>query len=236
MGFMGLAIFFVGIIMLAVMIGICFGWLIPLLIGIVKWSRKTGGKGWFIASGVWGLCALTFVGFCIYSFMTLSRHSGIEAFDVTTYPGDKATVILPYSGSGTLSIRQVDSNKSWRVSFSNTNGVMVPAGLLKIWYLSYQSKDQDGAVTGGMNCSFASREDIVVQAGEVITLQGGAPFTAMLSVEQREEGKLNIGYSLTDVAGNRITLWGGSEESGNPKFEAISPDGACFWSGELEYG
>lgn len=233
---MAISALFIGIIVLAVMVSLCFGWLIPLVVGLVKWSRKTGGKGWLIGSGIWAACAVSFVVFCIYSAVTMSRRFATEEFDVEKYSGDKATVILPYSGSGTLSIRQVENNKAWRVPFSNTNGVTVPSGTLTVWHLSYQTKDKDGVITGGMNCSFASEEDIVATSGGVVTLQGGAPLTAVISAKQAEEGKLKIGYSLTDVAGNSVTLWSGAAKSGKPKFEAIGPDGACFWSGELEYG
>jgi hypothetical protein len=145
-------------------------------------------------------------------------------------------LVLPYSGTGTLSIRQVKTGKSLRVNFSNTNSVAVPAGSLAVWHLAYQEKDAAGVITGGMNCSFGSKEDIVAQANDVITLKGGVPLTASITAKKKPEDKIQLDYALTDVAGNRISMWGGSADKGKPKFEAIGLDGNSFWSGQLEYG
>jgi len=226
----------IAIIAAAVMVSLCFGWLIPLIIGIVKWRRKTGGKWWLVSSGIWGGLAAAWIGFCVFSAISINRRYATEAFNPETYTGERATLVLPYSGTGTLSIRQVSTGKSLRVDFSNTNSVVVPAGTLTVWHLSYQEKDAKGIVTGGMNCSFDAKENIVAQANDVITLQGGVPLTASITAKKQAEDKIQIDYALTDSAGNRISMWGGSSEKGNPKFEAIGPDGACFWSSSLEYG
>jgi hypothetical protein len=130
----------------------------------------------------------------------------------------------------------LNTGKSLRVAFSDTNSVVVPAGTLTVWHLSYEEKDDKGAITGGMNCSLESKENIVAQANGVVTLQGGVPLTASITAKKKAEDKIQIDYVLTDVAGNRISMWGGSSEKGSPKFEAIGPDGACFWSSALEYG
>jgi hypothetical protein len=228
--------YLIGIFIFALFVGLCFGWLIPLVIGLVKVSRKSGGKGWLIGSGVWAFCALIIVGLFIFSVVSAQHRLAAETFNEATYAGDRATLILPYSGSGSLSFRQTAENKSWQVSFSNTNRVVVPAGVLKVWYLSYNIKNKEGAFSGGMNCSFASREDLVVKAGDVLTLPGGTPFTAAITAKRADGDKLKINYSLTDVAGNRITYWGMDSENKKPNFEAIGPDGSCFWSDHLEYG
>ena len=233
---MGMSFFIIAIIAAAVMVSVCFGWLIPLIVGIVKWRRKTGGKGWLIASGIWCSVAAAWIGFCVYSAMTVSRRYATEEFKVENYVGERATLVLPYSGTGTLSIRQVKTGKSLRVNFSNTNSVVVPAGSLAVWHLSYQDKDAAGVVKGGMNCSFESKEDIVTQANAVVTLKGGVPLTASITAKKKADDKLQLDYVLTDVAGNRISMSGGSSEDRNPKFQAIGLDGKSFWSGQLEYG
>jgi hypothetical protein len=233
---MGVTFLIVWIIILAVMVSLCFGWLIPLIIGLVKWRRKTGGKWWLVSSGVWGVLAAAWIGFCVYSAISLNRRYASETFNAETYTGERATLVLPYSGSGTLSIRQVNTGKSLRVVFSETNSVVVPAGTLTVWHLSYEEKDATGVVAGGMNCSLEAKENIVAQANDVITLPGGVPLTASITAKKQAEDKIQIDYALTDVAGNRISMWGRSSEKGNPKFEAIGPDGACFWSSALEYG
>jgi len=226
----------IGIVIFAFLVGLSLGWLIPLVIGLVKMSRKTGGKGWLIGSGVWAFCAFVLVGLGIYSFAKAQRQYATEDFNAETYSGDKAALILPYSGSGSLSFRNIDQNKSFQVSFTETNRVAVPAGLLKVWYLSYNFNNKADEMTGGMSCSLASEENLVVKAGDFITLQGGAPITAAITAKRAEGDKLRINYSLTDVAGNRISYWGMDSENKKPKFEAIGPDGSCFWSGQLEHG
>jgi hypothetical protein len=228
--------FFVGVFVFALFIGLCFGWLIPLVIGLVKVSRKSGGKGWLIGSGVWAFCALVVVGLSVFSVVSAQRRMATEVFNEANYAGDRATLILPFSGSGSLTLRQVAENKSWQVSFSNTNSVVVPAGVMRIWHLSYEIKNKEGEFSGGMNCSFASNEDLVAKAGDVLTLSGGTPFTAAITAKRADGDKLKIAYSLTDVAGNRITYWGVNSNNKKPKFEAIGPDGSCFWSDHLEYG
>jgi hypothetical protein len=107
---------------------------------------------------------------------------------------------------------------------------------LAVWHLAYHEKDAAGVVTGGMNCSFESKEDIVAQANDVVTLKGGVPLTASITAKKKADDKLQLDYVLTDVAGNRISMSGGSSEDRNPKFQAIGLDGKSFWSGQLEYG
>ena len=147
-----------------------------------------------------------------------------------------ACLVLPYAGSGSLSLRDVEQNKAWHLSFSETNRVVVPAGLLRVWHISYDQDDEKDESAGSMSCSLASKEDLVVKAGDVITLPGGTPFTAALTVQAMGDDKIKVGYSLTDVAGNRITCWSSDREKGQPKIEAIGPDGKAFWSAQLEYG
>jgi uncharacterized membrane protein len=226
----------IGLFVFVLFIGFSFGWLIPLVIGLVKYSRKTGGKGWLIGSGIWAVCALVVFGLFIFSVVSAQRQFASEPFNLDSYKGERATLVLPYSGSGTLSLRQTDINKSWQVTFSDTNSVVVPAGQLRIGYLSYEMKDKEGEISGGMNCSFASKEDLVAKAGETLILQGGAPLTAAIKAKRADGDKIKIDYSLTDVAGNRISYWHMNSKDKNPKFEAIGPDGSCFWSGQLEYG
>ncbi|MEI7945041.1 MAG: hypothetical protein WCJ02_00005, partial [bacterium] len=62
------------------------------------------------------------------------------------------------------------------------------------------------------------------------------PLTASITAKKKPEDKIQLDYALTDVAGNRISMWGGSAEKGKPKFKAIGLDGNSFWSGQLEYG
>lgn len=233
---MGMSFFIIAIVAAAVMVSLCFGWLIPLIVGLVKWRRKTGAKWWFMGAGIWAGLAVSFIVFCVYSAMTVSRRYAAEEFKAEDYSGDRATLVLPYSGTGTLSIRRVATGKSLRVNFANTNAVVVPAGTLAVWHLAYQEKNATGVVTGGMNCSFESKEDIVAQANAVISLKGGLPLTASITAKKKPENKIQLDYVLTDVAGNRISISGGSSENGNPKFQAIGLDGNCFWSGQLEYG
>lgn len=233
---MGMSFFVIGIIVVAIMVSVCFGWLIPLIVGLVKWRRKTGGKWWLIASGIWCSIAAAWIGFCVFSVISVNRRYATEEFKAENYSGERATLVLPYSGTGTLSIRQVDTGKSLRVNFSNTNSVVVPAGSLAVWHLAYQQKDAGGGITGGMNCSFESKADIVAHANDVIPLKGGVPLTAAITAKKKPDDKLQLDYVLTDVAGNRISMWGGSGEKGKPKFEAIGLDGKSFWSGQLEYG
>jgi len=226
----------IGIVIFAFLVGLSFGWIIPLVISFVKMSRKTGGKGWLMVACVWAFSAFVLVGLGIYSFTNAQRRMATETFNEATYAGDRATLILPFSGSGSLTLRQVAENKSWQVSFSNTNSVTVPAGVMRIWHLSYDIKNKEGEISGGMNCAFASNEDIEAKAGDLLTLQGGAPFTATITAKRAVGDKIKINYSLTDVAGNRISYWGMDSDSKKPKFEAIGPDGSCFWSDHLEYG
>jgi len=233
---MNISFFVIGIILLSVGVSLCFGWLIPLIVGLVKWRRKTGATWWLVGSGIWASLAVVFIGFCVFSALTVRRKYATEEFKMENYVGDRATLVLPYSGSGTLSIRQVDTGKALRVSFANTNSVAVPAGTLTIWHLAYQDKNAEGIVTGGMNCSLEAKENIVAQPNEIITLSGGVPLTASITAKKKPDDQLQLDYVLTDRAGNRISMWGGSSAKEKPKFEVLGPDGKCFWSGELEYG
>jgi hypothetical protein len=233
---MGVFVFVIGLVVFVFLVGFSFGWLIPLVIGLVKMSRKSGGKGWLMAACVWAVTAFVVVGVGIYSAVAAHRQYATEEFKAETYAGDLATLVLPYSGSGELSFSQVEQKKSWQVSFVETNCVVVPTGVLRVGYLSYTFRNKANEMTGGMGCSLASSLDMVVKAGDELTLHGGAPITAAVTAKRADGDKIKINYSLTDVAGNRITYWTLNSNNKGPKFEAIGPDGSCFWSDHLEYG
>jgi len=233
---MGLFVFLIGLVVFVFLVGLSFGWLIPLVIGLVKVSRKTGGKVWLMVACVWACSAFFIVGLGIYAAVRTHSQYATEAFNEKTYSGDKAALILPFSGCGSLSFQNVEQKKAFQVSFTKTNRVVVPAGLLKVRYLSYDFNNAMGEMTGGMSCSLASQENLVVKAGDELTLQGGAPIIAAITAKRADDDTIKINYSLTDVAGNRITYWNLNSKNKGPKFEAIGPDGSCFWSEHLEYG
>jgi len=233
---MGVFAFLIGIFAFVFLLGLTFGWVIPLVIGLVKMSRKAGGKPWLMLACVWAVCAIVIVGGGIYVIARAQSQYVTETFNEKTYSGDKAAILLPFSGSGSLSFRHVEQDKSFEVSFSETNRVTVPAGLLKVRYLTYNFNNAMGEMTSGMSCLLTSEEDLVVKAGDELTLQGGAPITAAVTAKRADGDKIKINYSLTDVAGNRISYWSLNSKNKGPKFEAIGPDGSCFWSEHLEYG
>ena len=43
-------------------------------------------------------------------------------------------------------------------------------------------------------------------------------------------------FSMADTAGNRVELDGGDHNPLEIPFEAVAPDGTCFWRGCLEFG
>ena len=205
---------------------------VPLLIwGIVRRRRKKKGGIWMTAvGGVWYLLAVSVIGYLLFAKIPLPSDQSVwQVFNPETHTGTVATVEFPYTGEGNINLKlfPVDPSSSigYLVHAVDTNRMMIPAGEYRSAELSVQLE--------GVMLDFCFDTPFTVAQDEVFTFSGGFPFKALIHSEQMGQVRLNLYFSLTDSAGNRVRYRGEGKKIG---FEALSPDGKPFWRGDFEWG
>jgi len=202
---------------------------VPLLIwGVARWLRsKPKGKWMTAGGGVWGLLAVAFVIVVIAQTRSRIAQFSPVTFNPEVYPGEVAVVEFPYVGEGenTLTVFPEESPPyGWFVSAVGTNRMVIPAGAYDRATLSV---DLNGATLRfTFDTSFSATPD------EVFVFQGGFPLTASVDVRRGLDNRVTLGFNLLDAAGNEVAY----RSRKNIGFEALAPDGTCFWRGDFEWG
>jgi hypothetical protein len=214
------------------------GWLAPLIIGLRRRRRGTGGKVLTGVGAVWCLLALGLVGMGVRTYYAFRHDDQQAAFDADAYEGALGTLAFPYEGAGSLSFRcESPDGASHGGNAAVTNGIVrVPAGKITLHRLSVALTNSGGAAGGTLTCSFASKnESFKLETNGQHRVAGGFPLTASIKAESQGE-KLSLNFSMADTAGNKVAWYAAGAGRTPPSFEAVEPSGKCFWRDKFEYG
>ena len=218
---------------------VLLGWLVPLVKGVRRRHRGNGGRVLIGVGTAWGVLTLAGLGWGAYMIHSLSSRYEMKAFDVATHQGATGTVAFAYGENGEVKfiLSEGRKNQYWKTAV--TNGVAVlPTGEINVGDVSFSLTNATGDVLGELSCSPAHGvSQFKLEPGGRHEITGGFPLTASVQAESRGDGRFSLDFSLLDTAGNQISWSGaGSGRRDAPSFEAVSPDGTCFWRDRFEYG
>lgn len=229
-----------GIVVVVLAAFLLLGWLLPLVLGIVRIRRKgAGGVVLTVIGGVWGLVVLGVVGLAVYEVHEYSRVSDsgkVVDFDPAQYQGQTGSIVLSHKGESTLEIGGRDGGGRMRLSTSN--GVLsAPVGTYNLFSYEAVGKDESGAtwVASG-SLSSRGREPISVKANSTQTLELGPPFKASVTVKSTGRGSATLDMSLKGCDGNQYTISKKGGRGEPPSFQVLSKTGEVLWQGRFEYG
>lgn len=228
-----------GLLVLSVFAVALLGWLVPLVSGVRRYRRDGGGRVLLGIGAVWGLLAVSLVAFAVHAYLvwTPVRPAEREAFNPASHTGGVASLAFDYGCPGELEFRcdGPGGTRWWTAAVSN--GVAaVPAGRLTLVDLNLVVTGAQGLAQGRLYGRFErGGADLELAAGARVPLSGGFPLTASVAAS-RGDGGLRLDYKLSDTAGNRFVWFPEGEGRKPPAFEAVAPDGRCFWRDNFEYG
>ncbi len=216
---------------------IALGWIVLLVIGIIRIKRRSrAGVVLTIIGGIWGLLALSLLGFGIYGYQRAMRVSRVEDFDLEQYEGEMGSIILPYKGESSLEVQNKESQK--RMRLSTTNGVVLaPTGRYDLCSYEVIDEDENGAkwMAQGSLYSLKSRE-ISVEADSTQDLEIGPAFTAKVTVKKKRQDEAVLDFKLIGRGGGNYTITRMDKRRKAPGFQVVDKSGDILWQGKFEYG
>jgi len=226
--------FLLGILVIALATALLIGWLVPLIIGIVKLRRRTGGIALTIIGVMWALGAsgLAAVGYVAYR--QLGAALRVADFDPATYHGQTGTVTLPYQGESSLIVRAKPAGA--KLGLRVRDGVaQAPVGRYELQTYSMSMKDKAGVAWTASHFPSTSQE-LEVTTASPVRLNLGPPFTARVDVSAGPGGKTMLQLGISGRAGGAYTIMSGQGRAAPPRFEVLDGSGQVVWQGSFEYG
>ena len=216
---------------------LCFGWLIPLVIGIRRRMRNSGGKALIVIGSVWGATALILTSFAIYGIYRLIRYEvKVETFDAATYNGQPGTIAVPWNNSFNLQFLDGSSNGGPLKIIGTAGKALAPTGTFTISMINLSTAtSNDDFFTACSWLNSGKPRQVTVTADRQVMLDYGPPFVASIQASQPSAGKVELKYKLSDKQGNAWQV-SSSKNRQNVKFEARDKTEKVVWRGDFQYG
>ena len=222
-----------GLIGFFVLIIVGLGWLIPLVIGIVK-RKKTSGIILLILSACWFVIVCIAAAGIVFYALSQSKQYEIVKFDPDTYIGPVGTIKVNYPVKTILYV--TDKKNSKRLSFhSDSNQLTAPCGSFELFKYSGSIDTDDGANWSLETYLYGKKCYVDVQSNSVVDLVFGPPLEASVS-HRIQKPTITLNFLLEDSAGNKYSINRVNKRLPPPKFNVIDSAGAIAWSGSFAYG
>jgi hypothetical protein len=218
---------------LLILLVIGLGWIIPLVIGIVK--RKTAlGIVLIVLSCTWVL----FIGLMSFGLFVISRIEtrGMETvkFNPDTYDGPVGTIKVSFPAKTTLYLIEEKNEKRYQVD-SDSNELITPCGRFKLYMYAGSIPADDGTRWSVNTYLYNKKCYAQIEPGSVVELVFGPPLEA--SVSPGKQGtNVRFNFNLRDSAGNKYTLARIGSKLPPPKFNVVDAAGTVVWSDAFEFG
>lgn len=220
----------IGIVFLVIAACFALGWIVPLVVGLVRIRRKQWGWVLVVVGGVWGILAIaSAVGIA----NLLRRKFEFEKFDPAQYDGPMAAITWPGQLSGELMLLDPKGSKMVRTPVTSGKAQMRTGNFS---LLNYTMKTHDGgnvewAATGSLGMAAVSLE-----ANSTHELTAGPPFTASIAVQKGAAGKEVLSLNVKDLGSNLCSFTKSGRRTAPPRFEIRDEAGKVVFSGKFEYG
>jgi len=209
------------------------GWIIPLIIGIVK-RKKTTGVVLLILSFCWiGVVCIATAGLFFFA-QSQSKQYEIVKFDPDTYDGPVGAIKVNYPVKTILNMTDKKENK--RISLhSDSNQLTAPCGSFELFRYCGTIDTDDGTSWSLETYLYGKKCYVDVQSNSVVDLVFGPPLEASVS-HRIQKPTITLNFLLEDSAGNKYSINRVNKRLPPPKFNVIDSAGAIAWSGSFAYG
>jgi hypothetical protein len=221
----------VGFLVLGALALALIGWVAPLVIGIIKLRRRSGGIALTIIGGIWAVGALGLAALGVFAYRQFSAAMRVEAFNPASYHGAMGTITLPYKGESSLV--GIMQGSPTRMRLVVREGVaQAPVGAYSALSYEAAARDANGRRwTARCDVGMTRESALIVGTAAPVELDVGPPFTAAVTVAERS-GKVDLGFNTSGRGGYSYTIM----SSEPPRFEVVDGSGKVLWQGRFEYG
>jgi hypothetical protein len=235
----GIGMTILGFIILIVVAVIAIGWIIPLIIGLVRLrKKKSGGLALTIIGGVWGAVAIVIIAIGVYSVFQARRYMQVEEFNPATYKGSTGKIVMSYKGDSMLTVMTMNNPK--RLRLTAKDGVaLAPVGSYTPLQFEAELADKDGNEWAASSTLVAKDPNqISVQPDISCEIKVGPPLKASVSIDKggNKDDEYFLSLELTGVDGGSYSVRKLGKDDWAPGFEFIDSAGKVVWQGKFEYG
>jgi len=218
----------IGIVFMLIAAGFALGWIVPLVVGLVRIRRKQWGWILVAIGGVWGLLAVA----SMIGIANLFRGR-VEEFDPAQYDGPMATITWPGEQSGELMLVDQKRNKMVRTPAASGRAQMRTGTFSLFRYVMKKHDDSnvEWAATGALGMTA-----VPLVADSTHELKAGPPFAASVAVQTGAAGREVLSFNVKDVGGNSCSFTRSGSRTAPPGFEIRDETGKALFSGKFEYG
>ena len=212
------------------------GWIVPLVMGIVRLRSRGGGTLLLVVSGAWAVTVAAVVGFGVYALFSAIGQSTqtTAAFDASSWTGRTGRIELPWDAAANLTLQPV-SRKAPPVILAGTNRlVTAPCGQFYVTRMEATRSDPSGVrwtLYGNIepkSCPISVEPDAVVRPA------CGAGLRAWVNLREHA-GNAVMDVETKDESGNPFSIYSSGRRE-KPRFQVLDPAGQVLWSGNFEFG
>jgi hypothetical protein len=228
----------VGIVLIVIAAVVGLGWVIPLVAGIVRLKRGTGGVALTVVGGIWCLFAVSIGLFAYVVSRQVSTARNVEAFNPAAYQGPTGKIVVPHQGDCSLEVYATDgASARKRLQLSGKDGVLVaPVGTYVLGSCDLTARDAANREWSASCYPGSSSGRISVTANAPVNLDVGPPFTASVKVHSQGKSQVGMDYQLTGRGGHSYTIEKNSGADDPPGFQVLDSSGKEVWHGTFAYG
>lgn len=221
--------FFAGLAVLSL------GWILPLVLGIRRLRRKTGGAILTGLSSLWGIAAVSLAAAAFLPDLLKSRRPDTEDFDPSACQVQMGKIILPHKSESQLVLYRPSQGRRWR--FSTHDGVVLaPLGQYQLCQYSTTCEDAEKTKwTASCDLSYRKAKGLSVAVDAPCELEVGPPFKAQVTVEEPAP-TVHLNLKVTGRGGDNFTIRRADETEEPPGFEVRSASGDPIQQGQLAFG
>lgn len=223
-----------GIVVGLVVLCFAIGWLIPLIVGIVKLRRgqRQIGIALTITGGIWGLAAVGLIALAAFLGRGQMFDYQVKDFEPSKYEGQVGRIVVLCDGEVELFVSG-EGDEQLRLKVSDQTA-QAPAKRLRIDSYTVREDADDGSRWKLYGHFYGREKRLTVESDADVKLEIGPPLKAKLDVGL-SKNRANIGLSISDTAGGYCWLHRADSDA-TVRFVALSRSGEKLWEGTLEPG
>lgn len=214
-----------------------FGWIVPLVIGIVRRHSKRGGGVLLIIGGVWGVIGISLMvlmAVAIVNLVRTAQSDHAEEFSAATYPGPTGWAGVSWPGEFKITLAGT-GERSVPLRVQGSNGAAVaPAGTSTLTAVEFTESAANGEWSA--SARFRKGRSVTIEAGATNPIPAALPLIASIEPEPVCGTNVVFNFRLVDNQGDSWQIRESGPGARAPGFEVRGPDDVVLWRGDFQYG
>lgn len=212
------------------------GWIVPLIMGIVRLRSRRRGIVLLVVGSVWALSAAAVIvlGVCAIFSVICDHATETQVFNASSWTGQTGRIELPWDTDARLSLRPVAGKGAPLMLAATNRFLVVPCGEYHVTWIQVSRKDQSGALWMLYGSIPPKSCSLHVEPDATVRLTCASGLRAWIDLHEAR-GNASMDVQVKDDSGNRFSLYSSGDRS-KPRFEVVDSAGDVLWTGSFEFG